>query len=75
LDFDRPGHSAETAVLHVLSDIFISAVDRGDFAALLLLDLSAAFDTVDYDVLLQGLQESFGIGARNRAGLVSFVFI
>jgi hypothetical protein len=57
----RSGHSAETAVLHVLSDI-LSAVDRGDFAALLLLDLSAAFDTVDYDVLLQRLQESFGIG-------------
>ena len=42
----RPGHSTETAVLWVLSDILL-AVDRGDVAALILLDLSAAFDTVD----------------------------
>ena len=42
----RPRHSTETAVLHVLSDI-LTAVDSGDAAALALLDLSAAFDTVD----------------------------
>jgi len=48
----RPGHSTETAVLRVLSDILL-AVDRGDLAALMLLDLTAAFDTVDHDVLLQ----------------------
>ena len=41
----RPVHSTETAVLRVLSDI-LQAVDRGDSAALILLDLSAAFDTV-----------------------------
>ena len=46
----RPGHSTESAVLCVLSDILL-AVDRGDFAALVLLDLSAAFDTVDHDIL------------------------
>jgi hypothetical protein len=39
----RSSHSAKTAVP---SDIF-SAVDHGDFAVLLLLDLSAAFDTAD----------------------------
>ena len=33
----------------VLSEI-IQAVDRGDFAALVLLDLSAAFDTVDHEI-------------------------
>jgi len=43
-----------------LSDI-LSAVDRADFAALVLIDLAAAFDTVDPDILLQRLQTSFGI--------------
>jgi len=42
----RQGHSTETAVLRVLSDI-LQSVDRGDTAALILLDLSAAFDTVE----------------------------
>jgi len=55
----RSGHSTETAVLRVLSDI-LEAVDSGDVAALVLLDLSAAFDTVDYDVLLRQMHLSFG---------------
>ena len=59
----RPGHSTETAVLRVLSDILL-AVDRGDVAALTLLDLSAAFDTVDYEILLQRLQNTYGISDR-----------
>ena len=47
----RPGHSTETAILHVTSELLMP-VDHGDFAALTLLDLSAAFDTVDHDILL-----------------------
>ena len=46
----RAHHSTETAVLRVLSDI-LGALDRGDFAVLTLLDLSAAFDTVDHETL------------------------
>jgi Reverse transcriptase (RNA-dependent DNA polymerase) len=62
----RPFHSTETAVLHVLSEI-LTAVDRGDVAALILLDLSAAFDTVDHDILLRRLQYSYGVtGSANR---------
>jgi hypothetical protein len=56
----RPNYSTETAVLRVLSDILL-AVDRGDFAALTLLDLTAAFDTVDHGILLQRLRITFGI--------------
>jgi len=56
----RSSHSAETVVLRVLSDI-LNAVDRGDVAALIFLDVSAAFDTVDHSILLQRLQSTFGI--------------
>jgi len=54
----QQGHSTETAVLlRVLSDI-LQAVDRGDLAAPVLLDLSAA----DHSILLECLQQTFGIG-------------
>jgi hypothetical protein len=56
----RPFHSTETAVLRVLSDI-LKAVDSRDVAGLVLLNLSAAFDTVDHDILLRRLDTSYGI--------------
>ena len=56
----RPGHSTETAVLKVLSDI-LAAVDHKDIAALVLLDLSVAFDMVDHNILLESIGWTFGI--------------
>ena len=47
----------ETAVLKVVGDI-LHALDTGNIALLTLLDLSAAFDSVDHSVLLQRLKKS-----------------
>ena len=51
----RRHNSTETALLRVLSDIY-AATDRQDVTLLGLLDLSGAFDCVDYDILLRPLQ-------------------
>jgi len=44
----------------MLADIF-RALDNGDFAVLTLLDLSAAFDTVDHATLLRRLEVSYSL--------------
>ena len=46
----RKGHLVETALTQVLSDL-ISSLDKGELGLLALLDLSAAFDTVDHAIL------------------------
>jgi len=49
------------AVLKVLTDI-LYAVNDGNLSVLALLDLSAAFDAVDHDILLTWVKVSFSIG-------------
>jgi len=68
----RSSHSTETAVLRVLSDL-LKAVDGGDVATLVLLDLSAAFDTVDYSILRLQLQLTFGLDGQVLAWFRSFL--
>ena len=53
-------HSTETALLTVTNDIMLS-LDKGENVFLVLLDLSAAFDTVNHTLLLARMQKSFGI--------------
>jgi len=56
----------------VLSDIY-AAADRREVTLLGLLDLSSAFDCVDHDVLIERLQQSFGIHGNVLAWIRSFV--
>jgi hypothetical protein len=58
--------------LKVLSDIH-HVVDRGDVATLVLLDLSAAFDAVDHDILQQRMSTSFVIQATAKRWLRSYL--
>ena len=53
-------HSCETALLRVQNDI-LQSIDNRSCVAMLLLDLSAAFDTVDHQILLNRLNTKFGI--------------
>ena len=52
-------HSTETALLKVQNDI-LCAIDDNKCVALLLLDMSSAFDTVDHRLLLDRLCNRFG---------------
>ena len=52
-------HSCETALLRVQNNILM-ALDSRKSVILLLLDLSAAFDTVDHEILLRRLHSKFG---------------
>ena len=56
----RKLHSTETTILKIHNDIMTS-IDEGKCVLLVLLDLSAAFDTIDHAILLSRLA-SFGIG-------------
>ena len=56
----KPNHSVETALLCVQNDILKAMVNQ-TVTILVLLDLSAAFDTVDHKVLLRRLSQDVGV--------------
>ena len=65
-------HNTETALLKVQDDI-LSAIDQRRTVALLLLDLPAAFDTVDHELLLHRLCVHFGMRGKALAWFTSYL--
>ena len=55
----RKSHSTETALLCIF-DRLLKAADKGEVTLLSLLDLSAAFDTIDHGILLTRLSKCYG---------------
>jgi len=67
----RRGHSTETALLKIVSDI-TDATDAGKVSLLAMLDMSSAFDTVDFSILLKRLEASYGISGTVLRWMESF---
>jgi hypothetical protein len=65
-------HSTETALIRVHNDI-MQAVDKEGGAILVLLDLSAAFDTIDHHLLLDHLKHHMGITDQALQWLTSYL--
>ena len=63
LELYRDKHSTETALIKVQNDI-LSALDTCSSAILLMLELSAAFDTIYQDILLSRLCNVYGITGK-----------
>jgi hypothetical protein len=67
----RAGHSTETALVKVYNDM-LCAVDDRQYVLLVLLDLSAAFDTIDHEAMISRLNNLFGITGRALTWMKSY---
>ena len=65
-------HSTETALLKVKADI-LRSMDNQKITCLVLLALSAAFNTVDHKILLNHLENHFGIRAMALQWIESYL--
>ena len=67
----RKNHSTETALLKISNDL-LCAMDKSRCSILVMLDQSAAFDTVNQDILMQRFQSTYGITGSAHAWLDSY---
>ena len=65
-------NSTETALLRVYKDVKFN-IDRGNGTLLVLLDLTAAFDTIDHQIIFHILEHSLGITDSALALIKSYL--
>ena len=68
----RKNHSCETVLLKVCNDLLL-ALDCGQEAVLLMLDYSAAFDTLSHSILLLRLRNRFGFSSAAFDWIESYI--
>ena len=68
----RACHSTETALLKITNDL-LCAMDGHNCILLVMLDLSAAFDTVSHSVLLTRMKEVYGVTEDALSWLQSYL--
>ena len=68
----RSNYSTETALLHIVNHLLIS-MDNRRAICLVMLDLSAAFDTLDHDILIERLRNTQGLGPGVTEWLNSYL--
>ena len=65
-------HSTETALLKVLNDLLV-AMYKSCGVFLVLLDVSAAFDTIDHDILIKRPHDNLGLSGTALAWINSYL--
>ena len=68
----RCGHSTEMALLHVMNSMY-AAADNKEATILVGLDISAAFDTINHDVLISRLVNQFCVDGGASGWLRSYL--
>ena len=68
----KKGNSTETLLIKITNDI-LRATDERCATVVMLLDLSAAFDTVDHDLLLKILENEIGLKGKVLLWFESFL--
>ncbi len=67
-----PSHCTETALIRLTNDLLLSS-DHGCISIIVLLDLNAVFDTIDNNILLNGLENFVCISGSELAWLKSYL--
>ena len=68
----KANHSTESALLHITNELRLSA-DSGKVSILVLLDLSAAFDTLNHSILINRLKTFIGLSGSALDWFISYL--